>query len=142
LKNNAINTYLKDLSKQLCCSEKEKKEILSSLKNRLSEFESEYPTALKYEDIVEQFGSPKEVANSFLGEYSSTQLHNLVKRRKIKHFCIITACILIFAALVIYSIRRIYWFYLFQDGYAIETMYDGTDIPGPEEIGITNYRTY
>ena len=51
-------------------------------------------------------------------------------------------CILIFAALLIYSIRRIYWFYLFQDGYAIETMYDGTDIPGPEEIGITNYRTY
>lgn len=142
LKNNAINTYLKDLSKQLCCSEKEKKEILSSLKNRLSEFESEYPTALKYEDIVEQFGSPKEVANSFLGEYSSTQLHNLVKRRKIKHFCIITACILIFAALLIYSIRRIYWFYLFQDGYVIETMYDGTDVPGFEELGITNYRTY
>ncbi len=142
MKNNAINTYLKELSNQLCCSGKEKKEILSSLKNRLSEFESEYPTALKYEDIVEQFGSPKEVANSFLGEYSSTQLHNLIKRRKIKHFCIITACILIFAALLIYSIRRIYWFYLFQDGYAIETMYDGTDIPGPEEIGITNYRTY
>ena len=84
MKNNAINTYLKELSKQLCCSEKEKKEILSSLKNRLSEFESEYPTALKYEDIVEQFGSPKEVANSFLGEYSSTQLHNLVKRRSEK----------------------------------------------------------
>lgn len=98
MKNNAINTYLKELSNQLCCSGKEKKEILSSLKNRLSEFESEHPTALKYEDIVEQFGSPKEVANSFLGEYSSTQLHNLIKRRKIKHFCIITACILIFAA--------------------------------------------
>ena len=107
MKNNAINTYLKELSNQLCCSGKEKKEILSSLKNRLSEFESEHSAALKYEDIVEQFGSPKEVANSFLGEYSSTQLHNLVKRRKIKHFCIITACILIFAALVIYSIRRI-----------------------------------
>ena len=107
MKNNAINTYLKELSNQLCCSGKEKKEILSSLKNRLSEFESEHPTALKYEDIVEQFGSPKEVANSFLGEYSSTHLHNLVKRRKIKHFCIITACILIFAALLIYSIRRI-----------------------------------
>ena len=142
LKNNAINTYLKELSKQLCCSEKEKKEILSSLKNRLSEFESEYPTALKYEDIVKQFGSSKEVANSFLGEYSSTQLHNLVKRRKIKHFCIITACILIFAALLIYSIHRIYWFYVFQNGYVIETMYDGTDVPGFEELGITNYRTY
>ena len=82
------------------------------------------------------------MANSFLGEYSSTQLHNLVKRRKIKHFCIITACILIFAALLIYSIRRIYQFYWFQDGYAIETMYDGTDIPGPEEIGITDYQRY
>ena len=43
---------------------------------------------------------------------------------------------------VIYSIRRIYQFYWFQDGYVIETMYDGTDVPGPEEIGITNYRTY
>ena len=115
---------------------------MSSLKNRLSEFESEYPTALKYEDIVEQFGSPKEVANSFLGEYSSTQLHNLVKRRKIKQFCIITACILIFAALVIYSIRRIYQFYWFQDGYVIETMYDGTDVPGFEELGITDYQRY
>lgn len=78
MKNNAINTYLKELSNQLCCSGKEKKEILSSLKNRLSEFESEHPTALKYEDIVEQFGSPKEVANSFLGEYSSTQLHSYI----------------------------------------------------------------
>ena len=72
------------------------------------------------------------MANSFLGEYSSTQLHNLVKRRKIKHFCIITACILIFAALVIYSIRRFISFYWFQDGYVIETMYDGTDVPGFE----------
>ena len=142
MKNNAINTYLKELSNQLCCSEKEKKEILSSLKNRLSEFESEHSAALKYEDIVEQFGSPKEVANSFLGEYSSTQLHNLVKRRKIKHFCIITACILIFAALVIYSIHRIYWFYVFQNGYVIETMYDGTNVPGFEELGITDYQRY
>ena len=56
MKNNAINTYLKELSKQLCCSGKEKNEILSSLKNRLSEFESEHSAALKYEDIVEQFG--------------------------------------------------------------------------------------
>ena len=116
MKNNAINTYLKDLSKQLCCSEKEKKEILSSLKNRLSEFESEYPTALKYEDIVEQFGSPKEVANSFLGEYSSIQLHNLVKRRKIKHFCIITACILIFAALLSIQSAEFIGFICFRMG--------------------------
>lgn len=91
MKNNAINTYLKELSNQLCCSGKEKKEILSSLKNRLSEFESEHPTALKYEDIVEQFGSPKEVANSFLGEYSSTQLHNLIKRSNkalLHYYCV------------------------------------------------------
>ena len=47
MKNNAINTYLKELSKQLCCNGKEKKEILSSLKNRLLEFESEHPAALK-----------------------------------------------------------------------------------------------
>ena len=83
MKNNAINTYLKELSKQLCCSGKEKKEILSSLKNRLSEFESEHPTDLKYEDIVEQFGSPKEVANSFLGEYSSTHQGYLTLRGKV-----------------------------------------------------------
>ena len=70
LKNNAINTYLKELSNQLCCSGKEKKEILSSLKNRLSEFESEHSADLKYEDIVEQFGSHKEEAISFLDEYS------------------------------------------------------------------------
>ena len=130
MKNNAINTYLKELSKQLCCSGKEKKEILSSLKNRLLEFESEHPAALKYEDIVEQFGSPKEVANSFLGEYSSTQLHNLVKRRKIKHFCIITACILIFAALVIYSFLKIQQLHWLQNGYIIQVTYPGTD-PDP-----------
>ncbi len=122
--------------------EKEKKEILSSLKNRLSEFESEYPTALKYEDIVEQFGSPKEVANSFLGEYSSTQLHNLVKHRKIKHFCIITACILIFAALGYLFNPQDLSVLLVQDGYVIETMYDGTDVPGFEELGITDYQRY
>ncbi len=143
MKNNAINTYLKELSNQLCCSGKEKKgNTVIFKKSTIRMLNQSIRLALKYEDIVEQFGSPKEVANSFLGEYSSTQLHNLVKRRKIKHFCIITACILIFAALLIYSIRRIYQFYWFQDGYVIETMYDGTDIPGPEEIGITDYQRY
>ena len=34
--------------------------------------------------------------------------------------------ILIFAALLIYSIRRIYQFYWFQDGYVVETIYSGT----------------
>lgn len=141
MKNNAINTYLKELSNQLCCSGKEKKEILSSLKNRLSEFESEHPTDLKYEDIVEQFGSPKEVANSFLGEYSSTQLHNLVKRRKIKHFCIITACILIFAALVIYSFLKIQQLNWLQNGYIIQVTYPGTD-PHLDELDVTIFQTY
>ena len=127
MKNNAINTYLKELSNQLCCSGKEKKEILSYFKNStIMNLNQSIRLLLNDEDIVEQFGSPKEVANSFLGEYSSTQLHNLVKRRKIKHFCIITACILIFAALLIYSIRRIYQFYWFQDGYVVETIYSGT----------------
>ena len=106
MKNNAINTYLKELSNQLCCSGKEKKEIQKKKKNRLSEFESEHSTALKYEDIVEQFGSPKEVANSFLGEYSSTQLHNLVKTQEnkalfLQNSTLLASCIriLIFAAL-------------------------------------------
>ena len=69
MKNNAINTYLKDLSKQLCCSEKEKKEILSSLKNRLSEFESEHSAALKYEDIDGQCVLSRERVDLCVGRY-------------------------------------------------------------------------
>ena len=133
MKNNAINTYLKELSKQL---------LATSLGDPNCSTISSYLRAVGCSDSNSDSRFFKDDSISFLGEYSSTQLHNLVKRRKIKHFCIITACILIFAALLIYSIRRIYWFYLFQDGYCIETMYDGTDVPGPEEIGITNYQRY
>ena len=141
--NNAIKEYLKELSDLLCCKKKQKQKILFDFQNRLAEFECEHPTkTLTYEQIIEQFGSPKEVADSFLSECNAAQLHNLVKHNHIKRFFIVTTCVLAFAVLLIYSIRKIYQFYWFQDGYVTETIYDGTDVPGPEEIGITNYQTY
>ena len=141
--NNAINEYLKELSDLLCCRKKQKRKILLDFQNRLAEFECEYSTiTLTYERIIEQFGSPKEVADSFLSECNPVQLHKLIKHNRIKLFFIVATCALVFTVLLIYSIRKIYQLYLFQDGYVVETIYDGTDVPGFEELGITDYQRY
>ena len=53
MKNNAINTYLKELSKQPVHGKEKRNTVI--LKNRSNL--NQNSAALKYEDIVEQFGS-------------------------------------------------------------------------------------
>lgn len=141
MNNHIINTYLKELSKQLCCSRKEKRKILSSFKSRLLEFQAEHVTAIQYKDLVEQFGSPKEVADSFLSECNPAQLHKLIKHNRIKRFFIVTTCALVFAVLFLYSILKIHQFHWFQDGYIVQVTYPGTD-PHLDELDVTILQTY
>lgn len=141
MRKTAVNRYLKELSGQLCCSTQEKRKILLIFKTRLIEFKSEHTQMLQYEDIVKQFGTPKEVADIFLSEYTSTQLHNLVKHNRTKRFFIIAICVLVFAVLFIYSSLKIQQFHWFQNGYIVQVTYPGTD-PHLDELGVTNWQTY
>ena len=124
-----------------CAAVEKKKEILSSLKIDYQNLSQSLQLLLNIRISLNNLDHPGEVANSFLGEYSSTQLHNLVKRKKIKHFCIIAACILIFAALVIYSFLKIQQLHWLQNGYIIQVTYPGTD-PHLDELDVTIFQTY
>lgn len=140
--NNAINEYLKELSNLLCCGKKQKQKILFGFQNRLAEFECEHPTiTLTYEQIIEQFGSPKEVADSFLSECNPARLHKLIKHNRIKRFFIVTTCALVFVVLLLYSILKIHQFHWFQDGYIVQVTYLGTD-PHLDELDVTILQTY
>lgn len=134
--DNAIKQYLKELSEMLCCDNKKKKKILSNFKIRLSEFKSEHAeTPLFYEQIIEQFGTPKEVADSLLSETNSAQVHKLIRKNSAKRFFIVITCILVVLMLLIWSICKIYNRYITQFDYIIEINYNNESL----DIDMSDY---
>lgn len=89
----AINQYLKELFKLLCCNNKKRRKILLDFQNRLTDFYASQADTPTYNQIVEQFGSPKDVANSFLAETNSVQLSKLILHRsQVKKAILIGEC--------------------------------------------------
>lgn len=138
----AINQYLKELSKLLCCNNKKRRKILLDFQNRLTDFYASQTDTLTYNQIVEQFGSPKDVANSFLAETNSLQLCKLILHHSQVKKAILIGAILIFLFLLFRQIYAIYQYTSTKHDYIIETLYPSELTPNLEDLGITDYTTY
>ncbi len=62
-----IHLYLREISKEITCPRSAKNFFLEELKNRIEEFQAEEPN-LRKELLYDKFGSPREVAESFLNQ--------------------------------------------------------------------------
>lgn len=73
-----INKYLKQVMYFIPLPYKQKKEYTKLLENKILELEALYGT-ITYNDIVEKFGNPKDVASDFLSEMDTETLITRIK---------------------------------------------------------------
>ena len=70
---SAARRYLRDVRYNLPCSFKTKRELLARLQEALGDYTGERPHAT-YDDIVEHFGAPTDVADTYFADLPAPQL--------------------------------------------------------------------
>lgn len=87
LNNNIQKAYIKNIKKQLKISSKYKRTLLNDLEINIDSYISEHPNTT-YKDLVENFGTPEDVSESFYESLSSNEIR---KQQKLKKHIIIIA---------------------------------------------------
>ena len=78
-KNTAAQKYLKQTGKQLTCGRRQKYRLMSDLKRTIGIFLDDCPDA-SYEDFLEAFGSPTDMAAEMLRDVSEQEIRWTVSR--------------------------------------------------------------
>ena len=74
--NNDIKKYIKYVKKIIPIHSKDKKEFIQLLTQKIIEFSNEHDSC-SYQDIVDEFGSPNEVAGSYIETLNSDEIINI-----------------------------------------------------------------
>lgn len=103
----AVKQYCRQIRRKLACSRKTKRELLDRIIPDLEEFAELHPHAT-VDDLCERFGSPQEVAESYITTIPAREL-----RKAMKKFRFVTVIILItcFIGLLFAGLYRVYVMY-------------------------------
>ena len=71
--SNDIKKYIKYVKKIISIHSKDKKEFIQLLTQKIIEFSNEHDSC-SYQDIVDEFGSPNEVAGSYIETLDSDEI--------------------------------------------------------------------
>ena len=87
--NNDIKKYIKYVKKIISIHSKDKKEFIQLLTQKIIEFSNEHDSC-SYQDIVDEFGSPNEVAGSYIETLDSDEiikkLNKILFRKRKQYF--------------------------------------------------------
>lgn len=101
--NKELKQYYHEIDKILSCNNRKKKNILESIKTSVECYLSENPDS-SIDDVIERFGSPKEIADEYYYSEGSEAISAKMKKSKKILICVIaTLCLalLIYIAVVI-----------------------------------------
>ena len=123
-----IKHYLHEISASLPAGYPNKKRLLRTLQQNIYDFLEEYPDA-DWEDVIKHFGASCDIAQSYIEEFSDTELATSYKTHHRNIFVSTIICFIVF----IFLILAIYSFYLWKQthDFIIEetlTVYDGTEM--------------
>ena len=94
MSNKHLNKYCRSIRSWLPCSGKLKKQILEEIRSNISAYLEEAPSA-DYNALVQRFGSPQQIAATYVDELSTNELlHDLRIRKRIVN--IVFTCAAIF----------------------------------------------
>jgi uncharacterized protein DUF6120 len=96
--NKQLSVYYSKIEAELVCSKKEKKRLLGELRNSIDLYLRENPE-VDMNGIVQYFGSPYEIANSYISTVDGKAINKQYKRHKIVIivFLIAVLCIIFFS---------------------------------------------
>ena len=76
-----LNNYFREIRSYLPCSAKLKKSILSRLKETVNSYLHDNPDA-DFAQLEAHFGTPRQIADSYIGELSVTEISEKLQLRK------------------------------------------------------------
>lgn len=105
--NKAISDYIADVRKNLICSRKLKKTIINDFRNSVLDLAEERKVT-DINEIYAHFGTPKEIAESYLTEADAEKFSKtVIIRRIILAVAIICAAVLVYyASVLLYSVFK------------------------------------
>lgn len=94
--NNEVKKYLKEVEKHIPFSSKQKRDFIILLNNNISELEERYKI-ITYEDVVEHFGKPEEVAHQYIASLDTMTLKKKLNTSQyVKRLIIIITVLFLF----------------------------------------------
>ncbi|MFQ7312525.1 MAG: DUF6120 family protein [Sellimonas sp.] len=99
-----VKDYVLSVKKQINFSDKSTKSFLNILENNVANFVQEHPLST-YEQIEEIFGSPSEVAESYLSTLDTNNIKSKLKLKK----KILTYLVIIFSLLALFVCGVYFW---------------------------------
>ncbi|MBC5713134.1 hypothetical protein H8S17_02715 [Roseburia sp. BX1005] len=123
-----IKHYLHEISASLPAGYPNKKRLLRTLQQNIYDFLEEYPDA-DWEDVIKHFGASCDIAQSYIEEFSDTELAASYKTHHRHLFLTTVICCSALIALII----SIYFFFSWWKNDALIvtetlTVYDGTEM--------------
>ena len=126
--------YLRKIKAAISCSKDTKKELMKIIKNDIDAFLLECPDATE-NDIINKFGSPDELAKSYLASLDISEVNSQLRKIKsVKQIVISSICIVILIILVLFV--GIYLYCNEEPTYVNE----GPRIPGEPYVIVRYYR--
>lgn len=128
--SNDIKKYIKYVKKIIPIHSKDKKEFIQLLTQKIIEFSNEHDSC-SYQDIVDEFGSPNEVAGSYI---ESLENDDIIKQLNKKYIFKTLVTIIIFISIGIWCLEIYHFNKLYQDardsihGYWVEEITEDSRI--------------
>lgn len=84
-----IKKYCQSISRELYCPPATKKRILAAIKENIAAYLEENPDAV-FEDIQKHFGTPQQIAVSYIGEM---EMPELVRKLNVRRSILTVLCV-------------------------------------------------
>ncbi len=107
--NKIGNQYLKQVKSHLTCPGKLKKTFLTQLRGDVEEFLETNPNAT-LEDLAQRFGSPSEMAHSYIETLDGDELQKQIKKAKIVKRIVLFTCLGILTVVLVIAVLFIIHF--------------------------------
>lgn len=94
----AAKLFFKNAKSNLNCPHKIKKDLILRIEPSVYDYIESQPDA-SYDDITAQFGSPRELADSYINSLDSEEISKAIKKAKTIKTAVIVTCIIALIAL-------------------------------------------
>ena len=94
----AAKLFCENAKNKLSCPRKIKKDLILRIESSVYDYIESQPDA-SYDDITAQFGSPRELADSYISSLDSDEISKAIKKAKTIKTAVIVTCIIALIAL-------------------------------------------
>ena len=89
----AAKLFCKNTKSNINCPRKIKKDLILRIESSVYDYIESQPDA-SYDDITAQFGSPRELADSYISSLDSDEISKAIKKAKTIKIAVIVTCII------------------------------------------------